>query len=69
MNLFELTDPVKVAEAKRMEAMQARVLDREHWNHCADCGAAINPQFEAHEDGAVLCLTCARKRKTRSEKR
>lgn len=67
MNLFDMTDPAKIAEAKRLEELQERIVHPEHWNRCADCGARVHPQFEAHENGAVLCLTCAHKRKKRSE--
>lgn len=64
MNLFEMTDPAKAAEAKRQERMRQIVENPELWPTCAICKTKISPVAVAEEtaDGSV-CLTCYMKRR------
>lgn len=58
MNLFDMVDPKKAEEAKRIEERQELMKHPERWHTCAGCGRKISPLFECNIDGRPLCSTC-----------
>lgn len=58
MNLFDMTDPKKAEEAKRLEAKRDLADHPEQWHTCDACGCRIHPQFEGRIGERTLCLTC-----------
>ncbi|MBR3552504.1 MAG: hypothetical protein IKN72_03840 [Clostridia bacterium] len=67
MNLFDMTDPQKVAETKRLETVREITNDPERWPTCSVCKTKISPLAVGDEiaDGPV-CLTCYMKRRNQN---
>lgn len=64
MDLFDIADPAKVAEAKRREDLQRRIDHPDLWPTCIDCNTKTNPLAIGEESAAgAVCLTCCMKRR------